>query len=530
MDNKHIKVLLLEDNPGDARLIREELAEVRDALFDLECADRLSAGLERLAAGGIDVVLLDLSLPDSRRFDTFAKVHAQAPEVPIVVLTGLDDEELAVKAVRRGAQDYLVKGQVDSNLLVRAMRYAIERKWAEEALRESEEKYRSLFESANDALVYVDLTGRILDVNRKAEELAGRKREEILGKHFWKLGLVSPKNVPKLLDLLTRKARGKPTAGLELIITRKDGEKRFIEVNSTILRKNREPTGFLAVVRDITERKKMEEKLKEYAEQLEEKVEERTRELKEAQERLLRSERLAAIGELAAMVGHDLRNPLQAITNAVFVINNMGHIMSYLRGEASVPPSIQEWLSKELIQLREMVDVIDDSVRYANKVVSDLLDLAKDQEPNPQEIDLNSLIRDVLRTMKISRSVAVTAQLDETLPRCKVDPTQMKRVCFNLITNALQAMPEGGRLTIKSAEKGGIVEVQIMDTGVGIPRQNKEKVFDALFTTKAKGAGLGLAVCKKLVEGHGGSIRVESEVGKGSTFIVRLPIRQGGRR
>ena len=131
-----LKVLLVEDNPLDARLIQEMLADIEGtgpvvATFDLECADQLSAGLEHLVAGGIDVVLLDLVLPDSQGFDTFARTYAQAPQVPIIVLSGLDDVKLAIKAVREGAQDYLVKGQVDSNLLVRSMRYAIERKRAE---------------------------------------------------------------------------------------------------------------------------------------------------------------------------------------------------------------------------------------------------------------------------------------------------------------------------------------------------------------------------------------------------------------
>ena len=128
MNDKSIKSLLVEDNPGDARLIREMLTEERNILFDLECVDRLSTGLEYLAARDIDVVMLDLSLPDSWGFDTFTKVHNQATEVPIIVLTSLDDELLALRAVREGAQDYLVKSQIDSNLLVRAIRYAIERK------------------------------------------------------------------------------------------------------------------------------------------------------------------------------------------------------------------------------------------------------------------------------------------------------------------------------------------------------------------------------------------------------------------
>ncbi len=140
MGEKDVRVLLIEDNPPDARLIREMLVESGDVRFDLECADRLSTGLEHLAKGGIDVILLDLSLPDAQGLDTFVKLFAQAPGVPIIVLTGLEDEALAIKAVREGAQDYLVKGKVDSSLLVRAMRYAIERKQAEENLKRAKEE------------------------------------------------------------------------------------------------------------------------------------------------------------------------------------------------------------------------------------------------------------------------------------------------------------------------------------------------------------------------------------------------------
>lgn len=127
MSEKPIKVLLIEDNPGDARLIREALAEARGATFDVLCAERLEEGLQRLGEGEFDVVLLDLSLPDSRGLDTVSKTHAQVPEVPIIVMTGSKGESLGVKAVQSGAQDYLVKGEVDSNVLVRSIRYAIER-------------------------------------------------------------------------------------------------------------------------------------------------------------------------------------------------------------------------------------------------------------------------------------------------------------------------------------------------------------------------------------------------------------------
>ncbi|MDE3090873.1 MAG: response regulator, partial [Chloroflexota bacterium] len=138
VDTKPIRVLLIEDNSGDARLIREMFAEVEDTPFDLECAERLSDGLARVSAGGIDAVLLDLSLPDSQGADTFARMRAHAPRVPIVVMTGHEDEALGGQLVEHGAQEYLVKGQVTSPLLARALRYSIERRRAEAALRESE--------------------------------------------------------------------------------------------------------------------------------------------------------------------------------------------------------------------------------------------------------------------------------------------------------------------------------------------------------------------------------------------------------
>jgi PAS domain S-box-containing protein len=145
-------VLLVEDNPGDARLIQEMLADGSGHRFRLWRADRLSAGLDMLSSGLVGVVLLDLSLPDSLGIETFCTMFAHAPQVPIIVLTGTDDEVMALHAVKTGAQDYLIKGEVNSNLLLRAMRYAMERKEAERALRESEERYALAAAGANDGL------------------------------------------------------------------------------------------------------------------------------------------------------------------------------------------------------------------------------------------------------------------------------------------------------------------------------------------------------------------------------------------
>lgn len=182
MSDQAIKVLLTEDNFEDARLIREMLSEARNTLFDLEYADQLRWGLKRLAAGGIDVVLLDLSLPDSQGLDTFVKVYRQAPSVPIVVLTGLDDQTLAVKAVQGGAQDYLVKGQLDGNLLVRALRYAIERKRAEVKIEKSRGDLLSILNQLRLGTAMTDENGDLTFLSLPCQRFLEKSQEEVFGR------------------------------------------------------------------------------------------------------------------------------------------------------------------------------------------------------------------------------------------------------------------------------------------------------------------------------------------------------------
>lgn len=179
---KKIKILLVEDNPGDARLIKESLKEADTGRFELECADCLSTGLAHIDKA--DAVLLDLGLPDSEGLDTVRRVHEHASHVPIVVLTGLADETVGVKAVQEGAQDYLIKGQVSGSLLVRSIRYSIERKRNEEALKESEERYRSLVESTDDSIYLVDSNCRYRFMNTKHKSRLGISDNNYIGRPY----------------------------------------------------------------------------------------------------------------------------------------------------------------------------------------------------------------------------------------------------------------------------------------------------------------------------------------------------------
>jgi len=247
-----------------------------------------------------------------------------------------------------------------------------------------------------------------------------------------------------------------------------------------------------------------------YSELLEELVETRTSELREAQKRLLYAERMAAIGETAAMVGHDLRNPLQVILNALYLAD--------IKLESlPVPPDQKEPLAK-------ICETVREQAAYMNKIVSDLQDYARPLSPELTETDLRELIDNVLSVTTVPQNVKTSVIIDKKFPRVYVDPVLMRRVLSNLVTNALQAMPNGGELTISAHNYEKFAFIAVSDTGVGIPKENLSKLFTPLFTTRAKGQGFGLAVCKRLVEAHGGQITVESEPGKGSTFTIKIPL------
>jgi two-component system NtrC family sensor kinase len=266
----------------------------------------------------------------------------------------------------------------------------------------------------------------------------------------------------------------------------------------------------LSIVRDITERKRMENELRHYSEQLEELVEERTVALKQSQERLVKTERLAAIGQAATMVGHDLRNPLQAIENGLYYINT----------ELSNLPVSQK--------ITETLQAIHDSVNYADNIVKDLQSFASKREPLFREMDINTLVKETFSHVKTPENVEAVIELGE-LPKIEADKDMMKRIFVNLAVNGIQAMVEKrGILKVSTKETNGFIEVAFQDTGIGITKENMQKIFIPFFTTKAQGMGVGLAICKRFVEIHDGRIEVESKEGGGSIFTVKLPIQRNG--
>jgi len=232
-------------------------------------------------------------------------------------------------------------------------------------------------------------------------------------------------------------------------------------------------------------------------------------ELREAQEQLVRSEKLAAIGQLAGGVGHELRNPLGAIKNAAY----------YIKGKIA-----KSELGEKEPRVMEFLDIVDDEINSSNKIINDLLGFSRVGKPSVSPTRVKKVIEDALPYTPVPENIELVKKLDADLPEAEVDPDQIRQVLVNMIMNAAQAMPEGGKLTIAAGQRNKFLEVKIADTGVGIPEEALGKIFDPLFTTKAKGIGLGLAVCKTIIDRHQGHIEVESEVGKGTTFTINLPL------
>jgi len=233
----------------------------------------------------------------------------------------------------------------------------------------------------------------------------------------------------------------------------------------------------------------------------------------EKSQKKLHTEHITAIGQAATMTAHDLRNPLQVLVNSIYLAK---------QDLENLPPEYADWATRQKQRLNDM----ERQVGYMDKIVSDLhyYGTSVDQELSP--VDMRQLVVDILKATDVPRDIEVSIVQEPGLPRILVNPPIIRRVLSNLVMNAIQAMPNGGRLTVRLYRTKDDLYVSVEDTGVGISQENMDKIFQPLFTTKAKGQGLGLAVSKRLVESQGGTISVESQEGKGSIFTVRIPIKE----
>jgi PAS domain S-box-containing protein len=538
MGNPTLQVLLVEHESSDVARIQELLAGVDAAGFAVHSSKTLEAALKNSSIGDPDVVLLDISHPQSYDGQAFAVAHGRWPRSPIVVLSSQDDQMLALRAMQEGAQDYLVKGHFDTELLTRAIRHAIERKRAEQALTSSRNLLRNLIDNIPDQIYAKDRENRFIITNTATERFFGATADALIGKSDF--------------DLLPADAAWAFVAeehsllcGERLAVVREaqvesgGGSLRWLLTTKVPLKNDDGAIiGIVGVNRDITERKQAVEQLRQANTDLAQREKDlmaaledvrRSRdELHRTQLQLVQAEKMESIGRLAAGVAHEVKNPLAVLAMGVDYLQRSG--MCATENGAKILSGMSH------------------AVERADLVIRGLLDFSAPGQLNLAERDLPSLIEQTLTLVKheiVLAHVTVRTELAKDLPRVRIDAPKIEQVFINLFVNAAHAMQRGGTLTVR-AWPGSISEicssnghpnelpfdpneplvlVQVEDTGHGIAEEQFSRVFEPFFTTKqpGQGTGLGLTVTKTILELHGAAIRLQNRIGKG--LIVTLVFR-----
>ena len=507
-----IHVLLIEDSAVDARLVKGMLEHDENGIFTLQHASTLEEGLRLLAPDSLyRVILLDLGLPGTTGLETLRRIMPLAEGASVVVFTALQDEELGIAALREGAHDYVIKGQIHGGQLRRILRYAVERHKlsselraeikqrarVQQALQLSEQRYRLLSETAPIGILLTNEQGMVIDANTQALCMFGYDRVELIGESIEML-------VPERFrcshegqrSSYMKEPHTRPMAvGRELTARRKDGTEFAVEIALAPLATD---DGVLvsSTIFDITERKKMEE-----------------------QRRL--SQRMEAIGKLSGGVAHDFNNLLAVILGCSDVLLD------------ALPPDHPAIRKIEMIR-KAGASAVD--------LTRQLLAFSRQQMLQPRVLDLKEIVERTQALLRrlIGENIEFKISLDPSLGRVKADPGQIEQVLLNLVINARDAMPQGGRLTIEAHNvemddshkgehqvviPGRYVVLGIQDTGCGMDRDTQSRIFEPFYTTKelGKGTGLGLATVYGIVKQSGGYIWVYSELNQGTLFNVYLP-------
>ena len=502
MSPRPIKTLLVEDNDSYCRLVAKMLGGAGDISFEIEYADTLARGIEVLGENGIELVLLDLQLPDSEGLGSFAELHERYPVIPIIVLTGMSDEDLAVKAVQLGAQDYLIKGEVDVNQLKRSIKYALERqkdinnrKSIEKALFEEKERLSVTLSSIGDGVIATDTEGNVVLINRIAERLTGWSHAEAMGRFIEDVFfIVNVESGEKEASPVSKAINANNIVGLEsgtVLITKGREGCRYVSASSSPIRdRDGIIIGVVLVFRDITELKKLEEEL-------------------------LKVQKLESIGVLAGGVAHDFNNLLTSI---------MGNISL-----SSLPDISDEKVKQRLFQALK-------ACHKAKDLSTQLLTFSKGGAlENRTVMSLEKVIRETANFTMSGSNIDFKFVVADNLWSVEIDEGQISQVISNMLINAAQAMTNEGKITIKienaeakkekgiPLEDGKYVKTTITDEGIGIPKEYLSRIFDPYFTTKQTGTGLGLSTSYSIIKKHGGYITVESELHVGTKFVVYLP-------
>ncbi len=481
-----IEVLILEDWEPDAVLMERALAKDGFQVHSVLVQDR--AEYERLLAErNFDVILADYRLRGFTGMEALALAQNRCPTVPFIMVTGSINEETAVECMKAGAWDYVIKSHLlrlgpAVRAALRRRDSILEQQRAQEELDRNRRRFQTLIEHATDIIVLLDAQGRIAYASPSVERVLGYRPEGILGRSIREF--VHAEDSERLKRNYARviATPRKPFRGLYRFVSA-EGDIKLLEVTVQNLLDSPDVSGVVVNARDVTQRKLIED-------------------------RFLQAQKLEALGQLAGGVAHDFNNVLTAVLGNVELL-----LMRFVPG------------SEE----HQIAVAIKQAAEAGARVSRQLTTFARGSVARPEAVDLREVVRRLTETLRpvLGEDVDVSLEVDELPALARVDVGQMEQAVLNLAVNAREAMPEGGRLHFRvhrTRQDGGrVVVVEVQDAGRGIPEEVRDRIFEPFFTTKANGTGLGLYTVRSIVEGHGGTVQVDSKAGQGTTVRLVLP-------
>lgn len=490
-----MNILLVEDNPGDADLLSMILENFDEPKYRVTNVQRLSLALQAVKVERFDLAILDLGLPDSSGIETLRSLIKATPSLPVVVLTGSLDEQLGLEAVKAGAQDFLNKGQISPQLLLRVLRYAFERKQGEINLRTAEQQVRTILDALDIQVLLMGTDHRIRWPNRKVCETFGQTREEIIGKFCYDLW---PRQHSLCEECPVERAI---VSGVNQVEYRRPKIDKTWDIQACpVFDEQGQITSVVELRTDISERVQLEEQF-------------------------FQAQKMEAIGRLAGGVAHDFNNMLSVILGFA----EMARVKAPQDGE-----------------LAEYIDEILKAGARSTDLVRQLLAFSRKQTAQPQIVDCNAILANSRKMLKrlVGEDIEVRFNPTPDLWKVMIDPTQLDQIIVNLTVNSRDAIPGVGVLSIVTdnffldeeycqthayASSGEYVLLQVSDTGCGMTKEILTQIFEPFFTTKKRGqgTGLGMSTIYGIVKQNNGIINVYSEVGHGTTVKIYFPRKEG---
>ena len=475
-----VRILLIDDDEDEFFLTKDYLSEYGENAYSMEWEPNYDAALEKMVGTGYDVFLVDYRLGRHNGIELINQARSEGCEAPVIMLTGKGDQNIDKQSLRAGASDYLVKDQLNADLLERSIRYALERNEIQLAILEQEQKYRNLFEQSLDAILFTNENEYIRNSNASLVELLGYSQAELYNMQIQDLFADTQVYREWRKDMLEKEY----VKDREIVFVDKSGSKVTVRLSSTQI-SNGQTKGVQAILHDISS-------------------------LRKAEEDMRIAEQMSLTGKMSRMIAHEVRNPL---TNINLALEEM----------------VTEFSNNEEVQFYG--EIIKRNSKRINELISKLLESSKISEVELELKDPHDVIYEVLRLCedRLSlREIQTSHEFEQKKVLVKIDPEKIRIALINILTNAIEAL-EGvsdPQIKIQTTLTGTHLRLDIQDNGVGMDEESSSRLFQPFYTSKKTGMGLGMSSTKTILNKHNAEVEVKSELGEGTKFSIYFPVSQ----